>query len=68
MYGLNHIENFFILACAITGCISIPAFASLIGICIGITSSAIRLKLCAIILGIKKYQSIIKEKRRNMIK
>ena len=40
---------------AITGCISISAFAS-IDIPIGITSSAIELKTCAIAAGIKKYK------------
>ena len=42
---LNYIEHFLILASTITGCISITAFASLIGIPIGITSSVIGLKL-----------------------
>ena len=49
------------LASTITGCISISAFASLIGIPIGITSSAIGLKICAITAGIKKYKSTIKK-------
>ena len=43
--------------------ISISAFVSLTGIPIGITSSAIRLKICAIPAGIKKYKSIIKKKK-----
>ena len=43
--NLNYIENFLILASAITGCISIFVFASLLGIPIGITSSAIGLKI-----------------------
>ena len=38
---LNYIEHILILASAMTGCISISAFVSLIGIPIGITSSAI---------------------------
>ena len=38
---LNYFENFIILASTITGCISVSSFASLIGISIGITSSAI---------------------------
>ena len=38
---LNYIEHFLILAFTITGCISISTFASLLGIPIGITSSAI---------------------------
>ena len=37
-------EQFLILSYAITGYISISAFASLLGILIGITSSAIGLK------------------------
>ena len=64
----NYIEHFLILAFAITGCISISAFASLLFIPIGITSSAIELKICVIVAGIKKYQSIIKKKKRSMIK
>ena len=48
----------------ITGCFSVSAFASLVGISIGITSSAIGVKMCAIIAGIKKYKLINKEKGR----
>ena len=58
---LKYIEHVLILASTITGCISISAFASLIGIPIGITSSAIGLKICAITAGIKKYKSTIKK-------
>ena len=61
---LNYIEHFLILASTITGCISISAFSSLIGIPIGITSSAVGLKNCAIAAGIKKYKSIIKKKKK----
>ena len=64
---LNYIEYFLILASAITGCISISAFTSLIRIPIGITSSAIGVKICAIAAGIKKYKSIIKRKKKKPI-
>ena len=50
---LSYIEHFLILASTITGCISISAFASLIGIPIGITSSGIGLKICATAAGNK---------------
>ena len=50
---LNYTEHFHILASAFTGCISIFAFASLLGIAIGITSSAIGLKICTTAAGIK---------------
>ena len=64
---LNYIEYFPILASTVTGCISISAFASLVGIPIGIASSAIGLKICAITAGIKKYKSIIKKKKHDKI-
>ena len=60
---LNYIEHFLILAFKITGYIPISAFASLIGIPIGITTSAIWLKIWAIAAAIKRYKSIIKKKK-----
>ena len=53
---LNYTKHFLILISAGTGCITISAFASLVGIPIGITSSAIVLKSCERTGGIKKYQ------------
>ena len=64
----KYIENFLILIPTLTGRVSISDFASLINIPIGITSSEIGLKICLITTGIKKYKSIIKIIRRNMIK
>ena len=43
---LNYIEYVLILVPAITGCFSVSAFASLIGIPIGLKSFAIGLKIC----------------------
>ena len=60
---LSYIERFLILGFTITGCISVSAFASLVDIPIGIASSAIWLKMCAIIEAIKDYKSIIKKKK-----
>ena len=54
------------LASAITGCILISAFASLLGISIEITSSAIELKNSSIVAEIKNYESIIKEREINI--
>ena len=65
---LKYIEHFLILASAITGYTSISAFASLIGIPIGITSSAIGLRICVIAAEIKKYKSIIKKKKKKLYK
>ena len=51
---LNYIKHFLILGSIITGCISISAFASFNDIPIGIMSSTMELKICAIAAGIKK--------------
>ena len=64
---LNYIEHFPISASAITACISISAFASLLDIPIGIMSSAIGLKICAIAAGSKMYKSIFKKKKHDKI-
>ena len=52
---LNYVERLLILISTITVCVSIYAFASLVVIPIGITSSAIRLKISLITAGIRKY-------------
>ena len=53
-----------VLALAITGCVSISAFAPLVCTRIGIMSFGVGLNICAITSGIKKYESIIKEKKK----
>ena len=59
---LNYIEQILILVSTVTGCFSISAFAPLVVISIGITSSAIRLIICVITVGIPKYKPRKKEK------
>ena len=61
---LNYVEHLLILTSTITRCVSISAFASLVCIRLGITSSAEGIKLCTITAGIKKYKSIIKKKKK----
>ena len=51
---LNYIEHLLILISAVNGYVFISAFASLVGIPIGITSSAIGLQMCVITAGINK--------------
>ena len=53
---LNYIEHFLILGSTITGCVSISALASLVGIPIVIANSAIGFKICAIAAAITKYK------------
>ena len=64
---LNYIQHLLILICTVTGCISISAFASLVGIPIVITSFAIVLTICVITAGIKKFKSVIKKKKHDKI-
>ena len=61
---LNYIDLLLVLISKITGCGSIPGFASLVGIPIGVASFRIGLKICLITAGIKKYKSIIEKKRK----
>ena len=42
---------------------AISAFVSLICVPVGITSAAVGLKMCTIVVGIKEYKSIIKNKK-----
>ena len=61
---LNYIDHSLIVISTITVCVSIFAFASLVGIPVGITRFAIGLKICVITTGIKKYKSTIKKKNK----
>ena len=61
---LNYIEHLLIVISTITGCVSISAFAYLVGVSIGITSYAIGLKICVTIAGIKKHKSINKKNKK----
>ena len=64
---LSYIEHLIILALAVTGCASIYAFASLFGIPIGITSSTVGLKICAITARIKSKIKLKKKKHNKIV-
>ena len=61
---LNYVEHLLILVSIVTVCVSISAFSSLACSSVGITSSAVGIKICAITAGIKKYKSIIKAQKK----
>ena len=52
------------LKTTVISCISISAFVSLFSILVGIKSSSVGIKMCAITAEIKKYKSIINEKKK----
>ena len=59
---INCVEHLLILVSAMTGCVSISAFVSLV--CVGIISSEVGIEICAITAGIKKYKPIINKKKQ----
>ena len=60
---LNYVKYLLILPSTITS--SISAFASLVYVPVGITNSAVGIKVCEITAGIKKYKSIITKKKKH---
>ena len=65
---LNYVEHLLILAPTVastaTGCVSISAFALLVAILAGISSSAVGIKICAIIVEIKNWKLIRKKRKK----
>ena len=61
---LNYIENLLILVSPVTGYVSASTFTSLVRVPVGITSSAVGLKICTITAGIQKNKLIIKKKKK----
>ena len=49
---LSYVEGLLILASIVTGCVSVFAFASLVWVPAGVTSSVVGLKISAITAGI----------------
>ena len=47
-----------------TSCVLISAFASLVCLPVGYTTSSVEINICAITLEIKKYKLIIKKKKK----
>ena len=61
---VNYVKHLLILTSTITDSIVSSAFASLVCVPVGIPSSSIGLKICAITAGIKRYKPIKHKKRK----
>ena len=61
---LNYVQSLLILVSTGSVCVSISALGSLVCVLLGITSSIVGIKICAITAEIKKYKSIIKKKKK----
>ena len=59
--GLNYFQHFLVSFSAVSGYVSILAFASLVWVSVGIKSSPVGLKICGITAGIKKSYLSIKK-------
>ena len=64
---LNYIEYLLILVSTVTGCVSVSAFASLVGFPVSVTSYVVGLKTCVITARFKKHKSIIEKKKHDEI-
>ena len=61
---LNYFKHFLVFMSAVSGCVSISAFSSLVGVPVGIASCEVGIKICAITAVINNYKLIIKKRRR----
>ena len=60
----NYFEHLINSASTVTQCVFISAFASLFGILLGITSSAVGLKICAITQELKSINQWLRQKEK----
>ena len=56
---LNYTKHFIVFISDVSGNVSISAFASLVSVPVGIASSAVGLKICAITHSHKKWKDIL---------
>ena len=59
---MNYFGRFFVFVCVVSSCVSISAFASLVGVPVGVSSFAVRLKIYAITAEIKKLSVYYQQK------
>ena len=52
--AFNFFEYFQDFFSTVSGCVSISAFGSIVGVSVGISSFALGIKICTLIAGIKK--------------
>ena len=61
--ALDYFERFLVFVSAVSGCISISAFTSLVNVAVGIASSAVGFKILQCLQNLKN-MSIIKKKKK----
>ena len=63
--ALSYFEHFIVFVSAVSDYVSSSAHGSLVGIFVGIASSAVGLQIFVLSAGFKKYKSVNKKKRKN---
>ena len=53
---LNYVEHFLVFISVVSSCVSVSALPSEVSVPVCIVTSAVRLEICAIIGGTKKYK------------
>ena len=61
---MNCHEHFLVFVSAVSGCVSISVFTSLVGIAVSIGSPVLGLKICAITAEIEEYLSELWRKKK----
>ena len=64
MQGFKLLKQFLAFFSAVSGCVSFSGFASLVDVPFCIASSAVRLNICAITVGIKKKSKLYFKKKK----
>ena len=64
---LNYFDYFLVFVSAVSGCVPISMFTSLVGVAVSIESSAVGFDTCASTAGMKNYKSINKKRGKSII-
>ena len=62
---LNYFEHLPVFVSIVSGCVSISAYTSLVGVPVHTASSAVQLKICAITAGIKSISQLLKKRKKH---
>ena len=65
---LNYVKHLLILVSTIPDCVSVSAVASLVCLLVGITNSAVGIKICAIIAVIKNISQLWRNRGISMLR
>ena len=65
--SLNYFESFLVSVSAVSRCVSISAFTSLVGVFVGTANFAVGLKICVTTAGIKSISQLLRIRGKRII-